>query len=60
MTYPRRKRSRWTEGGRTFQRRGMVIHEVRRCHGCGGWHQATEPQPCGVVVAFRNRKGEAK
>lgn len=58
--FPRRKRSQWKEGGKHFRRRGMRIEEVVRCHGCGEWHPAVDPRPCGVVIPFRERKDKGE
>ena len=58
MTYSRRTAKRWREGGRTFERRGMVIREVRRCPECGSYYMAREEHRCGSVVPFAARKEE--
>ena len=59
MDYPRRKRNRWTEGGRIFERQGMVVREVVRCH-CGKYHLAELGECNTKILPFRERHGKGE
>jgi hypothetical protein len=45
----RRPRSRWREGGRMFERHGMVIREVQRCERCRTYRPMNQAE-CGCCT----------
>ena len=49
----RRPRKRWREGGRTFERQGMLIREVHLCERCRTYRPANQPAcDCGGPPEF--------